>query len=45
VLNRRDLIKLGLYGGTAGMLHLTLDGPLPFGFGRKGLMQWQIGVT
>jgi FtsP/CotA-like multicopper oxidase with cupredoxin domain len=23
VLNRRDLIKLGLYGGTAGMLHLT----------------------
>ena len=23
MLNRRDLIKLGLYGGTAGMLHLT----------------------
>jgi spore coat protein A len=23
VFNRRDLIKLGLYGGTAGMLHLT----------------------
>jgi spore coat protein A, manganese oxidase len=23
VLNRRDLIKLGLYGGTAGMLHVT----------------------
>jgi spore coat protein A, manganese oxidase len=23
VLNRRDLIKLGLYGGAAGMLHLT----------------------
>jgi spore coat protein A, manganese oxidase len=23
VLNRRDLIKLGLYGGSAGMLHLT----------------------
>ncbi len=22
-MNRRDLIKLGLYGGTAGMLHLT----------------------
>jgi hypothetical protein len=36
VLNRRDLIKLGLYGGTAGMLHLTrLVGPLLFGFGRK----------
>jgi hypothetical protein len=30
VLNRRDLIKLGLNGGTAGMLHLTrLVGPLP----------------
>jgi hypothetical protein len=36
VLNRGDLIKLGLYGGTAGMLHLTcLVGPLLFGFGRK----------
>lgn len=23
MLNRRDLIKLGLYGGSAGMLHLT----------------------
>ena len=36
MLNRRDLIKLGLYGGTAGMLHLTrLVGALLFGFGRK----------
>jgi hypothetical protein len=36
VLNRGDLTKLGLCGGTAGMLHLTrLVGPLLFGFGRK----------
>jgi hypothetical protein len=36
VLNRGDLTKLGLHGGTAGMLHLTrLVGPLLFGFGRK----------
>ena len=36
MLNRRDSIKYGLYGGTAGMLHLTrLVGPLLFGFGRK----------
>jgi hypothetical protein len=36
VLNRGDLIKLGLYGGTAGTLRLTrLVGPLLFAFGRK----------
>jgi len=36
VLNRGDLTKLGLYRGTARMLHLTrLVGALLFGFGRK----------
>jgi hypothetical protein len=36
VLNRRDLITLGLYGGAGGMWHFTrLVGPLLFWFGRK----------
>jgi hypothetical protein len=36
VLNRRDLIKLRLYGGAVGMLYLTgRSAHLLFGFSRK----------